>query len=1446
MIPEDPLPPHDDDVGPVVEAFLTRFRKGERPALTDLIARHPALADELEEIIPALVELEQLGSATGSLSGPRQDDRGPSEGGHPQRLGDYRILRRIGGGGMGVVYEAEHESLKNRVALKVMHPRFRTDETYLRRFHIEARSAAGLHHTNIVSVFDYGEQDGVCFYAMQYIHGQPLNYILADLRRLRAVGADPISVVTPRGREARALPPSGGALRSVAHGLMTGRYADPSEGRASVATELIEVTAVNPERAADGSSGDELEPPSDPPSFASSSLAGSVEGRYYREIAKVCAQVADALEYAHRARVLHRDIKPPNLLLDALGNVWVTDSGLANLEGGEDISKSQDLVGTLRYMAPERFRGISDRSGDIYALGATLYELVTLRPAFEGADQLRLIERIVHEQPERPRLIDRHVPRDLETIVMKAMAKDPKDRFRSAGALAEELRQFAAGHPIKSRPVSFVERFWRWCKRDPWLAGANVAAAVLTTVLTFGSLWVSLFYKNQVERLKTTQGLADEATLEARRRAVDAYIAQADGGRFSHRSGQRFKSLEAVREASLLLDGLGNGPAEAKSREALRDLALAELALPDLQVARTIGKCPAKTHFVGIAPTFDRFVTSDDKGECAVYRVDTGAEVFHFPNTGPTQARAGLFDPLGRRLALLSGDRSFQLWRIDGPTPSLVVEERAGAAYGWTANFLDDGSALVYLTPDGHPVMIDTESGRKRVLKAGKGETYQLAFHPDGRRLVVVSRSSGQSVAEVRALDDPTPMASLPLPASASCVVWSPDGHRVAIACENHHIYLWDTKRREASPLVLSGLVQYGVTVAFNHRGDLLASNGLEAKLRLWDSRTGRQLLSVQTNALPRFSPDDRYLGIDRVGQSIRTFEVASGRELRRIPGDPNPDEFPRDLSFEPNGRVLAARLHRGVQLWDSEAVELLADLVDLDWSSPLFEEDGTLLTFGSPGLIRWPMRREGDRQELGPPRLLRNFSVHGANLASSRDGNVLLLACPGRSALLLAGESPGVLRSLDPQHDVRGGSVSPDGRWAATSSHNGPEAGIGIWDARTWRKVTALDSPNGSSVQFSPDGRWLATGSNKCKLWEVGTWRLVREIDVESGNIAFSPDGSMLAICVHHQVRLHDPATGHLLATFEAPNQGPAGSPTFSHDGSQLALTDIESREILIWDLRLIRAELADMGLDWGSANSARATVGLPPTAPPAPIHLEVRGSSRASLARLHAQPQWRNLLQRVPQIFPFGAVPVEEYHERSHRWAAMKRWPMALADAEQALKAQKDNAHFNALVGSLAYQSGNDPRAIAALSRALELEPDDPESVNTLAWLLANTTPSKRNPSRARELAERLVKADPRNEEFRTTLLLALMRLGADAPAISTIENAPNHTPFAELVVAVCYHRLGQTGRARQAQSSALKWRAATDTLTTREQTDFQALAGEVEATLAGPPGHALAPAP
>ena len=238
--------------------------------------------------------------------------------------------------------------------------------------------------------------------------------------------------------------------------------------------------------------------------------------------------------------MLHRDIKPSNLLLDAVGNVWVTDFGLAKFEEGDDLSQSHDLVGTLRYMAPERFRGVSDRRCDIYALGATLYELLTLRPAFESADRLRLIDQIVHEPPAPLRQLDRRIPRDLETIVLKALAKDPKDRFATADELAAELRRFLENRPIRSRPISASERLWRWCKRNPAVAALTALAAALTVFIAIGSTVAAWTYYGQRNELRFEQGRT-KASLSRRR----ACRARRPGWRWASRWSPRGRHSSA-------------------------------------------------------------------------------------------------------------------------------------------------------------------------------------------------------------------------------------------------------------------------------------------------------------------------------------------------------------------------------------------------------------------------------------------------------------------------------------------------------------------------------------------------------------------------------------------------------------------------------------------------------------------------------------------------------------------------------------------------------------------------------------------------------------------------------------------------------------------------------------------------------------------------------------
>ena len=379
---------------------------------------------------------------------------------------------------MGIVYEAVQESLGRHVALKVLPFQSLADANHLERFRREAQAAARLHHTNIVPVFGVGEHEGVHYFAMQFIQGQPLNSVLHELKCRRQPGAPdagepaeaPCSV--PAGRRDLEL------TVTLAEGLRTGRF--PGKGRARTATAPTGGPPSRVDPVGQSSSGPG--PSSAMVSGDESELGEQSDVRYFRSVARVGVQVAEALAYAHQQGIVHRDIKPSNLLLDTQGTVWVTDFGLAKAEGTDELTGPGDLLGTLRYMAPERFQGQADPRSDVYSLGLTLYEMVTLRPAFAAAERAQLIERMLHAEPPRPRQLDGRIPRDLETLILKAIAKEPARRYQTAGELAADLQRFLADRPIQARRSTRPEQFGRWCRRNPWLAGANIAAAVLTTI----------------------------------------------------------------------------------------------------------------------------------------------------------------------------------------------------------------------------------------------------------------------------------------------------------------------------------------------------------------------------------------------------------------------------------------------------------------------------------------------------------------------------------------------------------------------------------------------------------------------------------------------------------------------------------------------------------------------------------------------------------------------------------------------------------------------------------------------------------------------------------------------------------------------------------------------------------------------------------------------------
>ena len=342
-----------DHIGELAESFLARHRRGEHPTVEGDAAAYPELAGEIRRLFPALLLMEEFKPAA-------TDDEFAIA---PARLGDYRILREVGRGGMGVVYEAEQESLGRRVALKVLAAHGPRDPEQLLRFQREARAAAQLHHTNIVPVFGVGESEGLHYYVMQFIPGLGLDVVLGEIQRLqdpepegRLALRDP-SRPSPQRRSWRSVCCRADSRSRAAHDEPGPRQELASSDAAGSVAPASSTSVVLP-----GQSGP-------------SSIADS-HRRYTRSVAMIGIQVAEALEYAHHQGTLHRDIKPSNLLLDGQGAVWVADFGLAKASDSDDLTHSGDIVGTLRYMAPERFEGRCDARSDVYSLGLTLYELL--------------------------------------------------------------------------------------------------------------------------------------------------------------------------------------------------------------------------------------------------------------------------------------------------------------------------------------------------------------------------------------------------------------------------------------------------------------------------------------------------------------------------------------------------------------------------------------------------------------------------------------------------------------------------------------------------------------------------------------------------------------------------------------------------------------------------------------------------------------------------------------------------------------------------------------------------------------------------------------------------------------------------------------------------------------------------------------------------------------
>jgi WD40 repeat protein/serine/threonine protein kinase len=1186
-----------DPFGPIADEFVEAFRQGQRPSVEDFARRYPAHADQIREILPALLLMEKAKTADGAAGHQRQA-RTSAAAAPLRQLGDYQILREVGRGGMGVVYEAQQLSLGRHVAIKVLPAHSLLDARQLGRFQREARSAAKLHHTNIVPVFGVGEHDGLHYYVMQFIPGLGLDTVLNELRRLR----QPRGKQAPTQDDAPGQPTEGTrnvSAADVARGLLTGVF-----------------TASGGCESPEGSPPQGVHTPPSPDTSATIRLPGQSEtstlrdsgSRYWQSVARVGMQVADALAHAAGQGVLHRDIKPSNLLLDDTGNVWVTDFGLAKAQSDSDnLTHTGDVIGTLRYMAPERFKGPGDVRSDVYALGLTLYEMLVLRPAFDEGDRNMLVKQVMHDDPVRPRKINPAVPRDLETVVLKAIARGPAHRYQTPTEMAEDLKRFVEDRPVRARRASTAEKLWRWCRRNPLAAGLSVAlpALALATAVALG-----LYFVN-----RSISEARDEAA-SARDSEIKAHQNEAGARRLAE---DRAVRLDLAASTRLLDDGdlLGALPwlTEAlaldqgdRSREERHRTRIAAVLAQTPRLVRLWDHDHEVEH-AAFSPDGGRLVTASRNHTARVWDARTGEAVTP-PLRHDDIVWKAAFSPDGQRVVTASRDRTARVWEVSsGQAVGPALPHDAAVE---DASFSPDGRWVVTASTDGTARLWDAATGQPRTppLKHASW-LHSVSFSPDGRYVVTASQDGTAQVWDAATGQPAAP--PLRHAAAVRSAAFSPDGRQVVTASEDHTARLWDaaTSQPAGPPL------QHGdrlLRVAFSSDGRYVSTCSYDTTARVWEAATGR----VVTRPLKHrdsvrsalFSPDSRYVVTASDDHTARVWEAATGEAA-------TPPLWHSSLvssaSFSPDGRrVVTASADWTVRLWDLAGrgePPLTVRHGQEVWCAAFSSDGRSLVTASADGtasvwsavsgkLMAGPLRHDravvhacfspdGRRvltasedhtarlwdaatgRELLPPFRHLNTVVQAA---FSPEGNRVLTACTDGTAQVWDAHTGAPLGPrLQHRERLFSAAFSPDGRRVVTASGDGTAR---VWDAATGAPVTPPLAHQGpvEEASFSPDGRRVVTASADytARVWDAATGRPLTDPLRHGAGVAtasFSPDGRRVVTGSRRgTARVWDAATGAPVAPLLKHGMGLIRV-AFSPDGRRVATAGGGDYTARLWD---------------------------------------------------------------------------------------------------------------------------------------------------------------------------------------------------------------------------------------------------------------------------------------
>jgi eukaryotic-like serine/threonine-protein kinase len=1254
----------------LAEDFLDRKRRGEQPSVSEYVDRHPDLAEEIRDLFPALLMMEELGDGSGGTTGSLAAD-GAAAGTRLSRLGDYRILREIGRGGMGVVYEAEQESLGRRVALKVLSAGALLDPKQVRRFEREAKAAARLHHTNIVPVFGVGHQDGHHYFVMQFITGVGLDVVLDDLRRLRQGKSEASPTARPEVAASRI---AGLTAADVAQSLIAGQFA--AEGPAADGS-LTEPSDDAQPASANGS----------PAQSSSAVLSGTSalslsdpDRHYYRSVARIGIQVAEALDYANRQGILHRDVKPSNLLLDNHGNVWVADFGLAKTSDADDLTHTGDILGTIRYMAPERFAGHGDARSDVYSLGLTLYELVALRPAYEASDRHTLMDRVLHEEPERLKKLAPGVPRDLETIVAKATARDPAMRYATAAALGEDLRRFVEDRPIRARRVSAAERLVRWCRRNRTLAASiGVAAAALMAVAVMSLLYARRQARHAAEQTVANQRIARladdlQASLsQSKGLAADlkASLEVSDRRRVAltdERARTNFERGQGACERGEVGPGLLYFIESWRSAVEAGDPGLTNAARANLsawrhQAPRLVRQFRSNDNSFTAAVAFspDGKVLATALADNTVQLWDPAtADPIGLPMTHPDRVSSMAFSPDSKTLLTGCTDKMTRLWDVTTGRPI-----DPPFAHGSSVNrvaFGPDGRTVLTASSDGRVQLWDVTS-RAVIARpfTHQGFLTSLSLSPDGKT-VLTSGVAGARLWDITT-GNPTGVEFLHKTRVLGAV-YSPDGKTVLTGSSDQTARLWDaaTGNPIGTPLAHRGTVHY---VAYSPDGKTVLTGSSEQAARLWDAATGSPIGMPSPNqALTyrvAYHPDARTVLTLAFDGAPRLWDVAAGGAVVGRPLSHQAEV--RAFAFRPDGKAVVTGTADGtVQFWDTVTGRSIG--VPLKHHGAVntvaFSPDGRIALTASDDDRT---ARLWDAASGAPISRPLTHPDHVCTAAFSPDGTKVVTGCADGSVRLWDAASSKPIRAFvvfARNGHFRTMLFSPDGKIVLTAG--GPGSGFGparLWDTATGAAIgPEMRTTISFAAAFSRDGKTVTIATFLgLEVWDAASGRFIGSTvkDVRAlRSAAFSADGQRILIGGDEpSARLWDATTGRQLGP-PLPHRAIVQAAALSPDG-RTAITTIGDNEALLWDVSVLPDDLPRIE-SW-----VQVRTGLAFDEEGRVKHLDDSAWRQRCerLAALGGTPEGAEPRWRLDPIL-FGPDPTA----RARAWVERKRW----ADAEAA----------------------------------------------------------------------------------------------------------------------------------------------------------------------------------